>query len=157
MGLLSTTHVSKVVDNSVHYPDTINVHEHKAPTDASIKLLAEMQQKTLDSIIAKISVEDNIVSGEVVVLQKGVATQLDYHKVIVKFKINGEEFVIEAEIRDRDLEDPKSGFKFTNQVQEMGKQIIIWYCLKMFAPVAYKQLTGEDMPKFVLSAHLKTL
>lgn len=48
---------------SVRYPDTIK--EVKAPTDESIRLLNEMQQKTLENIVAKISVKDNLIEGEV--------------------------------------------------------------------------------------------
>ena len=44
---------------SVNFPDTIKVHEHKAPTDESVELLQEMEQKALENIIAKVSGCDN--------------------------------------------------------------------------------------------------
>lgn len=47
------------VDSSTHYPDTINHHEHKAPTDQSVKLLTEMQEKAIDNLVCNIRTADN--------------------------------------------------------------------------------------------------
>ena len=43
------------IDRSVRFPSTIDIHEHKAPTDESVVLLAEMEKKAMESIVAKIS------------------------------------------------------------------------------------------------------
>lgn len=42
--MFNTTHNHVHEDHSVRFPDTINVHEHKAPTDESIKMLHEMEE-----------------------------------------------------------------------------------------------------------------
>lgn len=42
------------VDRSTNYPSTINVYEHRAPTDESIRLLNEMEEKALDNVVLKI-------------------------------------------------------------------------------------------------------
>lgn len=42
-------------NNSVRFPDNINVHEHRAPTDKSVDLLNEMEDKALDNVVLKIS------------------------------------------------------------------------------------------------------
>ena len=55
------------IDDStnIRYPDKIEVKEQKAPTDDSIRLLNEFQEKTLNNIISKIKVDNNIVKGEI--------------------------------------------------------------------------------------------
>jgi len=60
MGLLSSSYHSHSHDNSTHIksPDTVKVHEHKAPTDESIKLMEEAHNKAIENIIAKVKVED---------------------------------------------------------------------------------------------------
>lgn len=43
------------IDNGIRFPGTIEVTEKRAPTDESIKLLNEMQEKAVDNILCKIS------------------------------------------------------------------------------------------------------
>jgi hypothetical protein len=50
------------IDNSVRGPSRIDVHEHKAPTDASIKLYDEIKEKAYNSIIESFKLENNVVS-----------------------------------------------------------------------------------------------
>lgn len=52
--MFNTTHNHILEDHSVRLPDTINVHEHKAPTDESIKMLREMEEKARESVVAHI-------------------------------------------------------------------------------------------------------
>ena len=47
--------IKNVHDNRTILPDTINIHEHRAPTDESIKILHEMEQKARESIIAQVA------------------------------------------------------------------------------------------------------
>ena len=44
---------------SINFPKEININEKKAPTDQSVELLQEMEQKALESIIAKVSCCEN--------------------------------------------------------------------------------------------------
>ena len=44
------------------YPQTVTVHEHRAATDESIRLLAEMQEKARRSLIESADVKDNQLS-----------------------------------------------------------------------------------------------
>ena len=47
------------------YPQTI--HEHRAPTDESIRLLKEMEDKVKDNFVTSIIVEENIVNGAITI------------------------------------------------------------------------------------------
>lgn len=148
MGLFSTSHFHSS-DNSTHirYPDTVNVHEHKAPTDESIRLMEEMHDKALKNIIAKVKVDDNLVKGECFLLnQPWNDNEL---KMIFKFKINGTEFNIEREFsrRDLDLNDRRVVDNLFEELQDNGKALMVWYTLKMFAASAYEQMTGREFPK----------
>lgn len=44
---------------------TREVHEHKAPTDESVKLLREMEAKAREQVIASISLDNNKLTGVV--------------------------------------------------------------------------------------------
>lgn len=46
-------------------PSRVDVHEHRAPTDESIKLLNEMQEKILKNIVAQFKVDNNDYSYEI--------------------------------------------------------------------------------------------
>src|SRR5690606_19674441 len=80
MGLFKTVHQ--------HYktlPDNIQIKEVKAPTDESVRLLKEMQDKTLESIIEILPVVNNDITFIIAPMQD----PLNMGKWIVKVTING--------------------------------------------------------------------
>ena len=50
-----------------HSPREINVHEHRASTDQSVKLLKEMEEKALDKIVESFVLKDNTLQTEIAV------------------------------------------------------------------------------------------
>ena len=74
----------------VPYAKTVNVTEKKAPTDESIKIYKEMQGKAFSSISEVIEVKNNIVQGKIIRFIRDWAS--DKEKILVIFKINGQEF-----------------------------------------------------------------
>lgn len=54
------------IDASAKYPSRIDVHEHRAPTDASLALLQEMQEKALKSIIQSYPITAAGVHGSII-------------------------------------------------------------------------------------------
>lgn len=70
-------------------PSRVDVHEHKAPTDESLKLLKEMEEKVLKSVIDRFRTPDNFV-GEVTVLRT-----LYGDGAIVHFSLNGKKYQVE--------------------------------------------------------------
>jgi hypothetical protein len=88
-------------DRIVHAPTTVtgprelkvNVKEERAPTDDSVRLLSEMQEKARKDIVAAIAVESNIMKG--VVLSFGPDfNECGRTKFYLKFDLNGREHVI---------------------------------------------------------------
>jgi hypothetical protein len=77
-------------------PSSIDITINRAPTDKSVELLKEMQEKTIKSIVAELRVQDNIFNGIMTVFD------LDYvrmqYVVYYKFKINGKDFEIKETI-----------------------------------------------------------
>lgn len=75
------------------YPQTVTKHEHRAPTDESVKLLREMEDKALKSIIHHFRVESNFINGTVTIFE------FDHIQQDVlcctKFTLNGQEIIIQ--------------------------------------------------------------
>lgn len=139
-------------DNSTHinYPDTVKVHEYKAPTDESIRLMQEVHDNAVQNIIAKVKVEDNLVNGECFCIEQ--PWNLYDVKMVFKFKINGKEFVIEKEISRRDigLEDNYIIERVNQNLQQHAASVMLWYAIKVFTAVAYEQIAGHKYPDFFL-------
>lgn len=80
------------------YPQTINktVHEHRAPTDDSVKLLREMESASKESIIGSVLVEDNTLNGLVVIfnMEPAIFARVAY----IRFTFNGKEHVVKKEL-----------------------------------------------------------
>lgn len=76
------------IDKSVNFPSTIEItkHEHRAPTDASVRLLREMEEKAREQVALSM-VTNNAVSACAVYFRD--VTQ----DAVVAFKLNGQEYV----------------------------------------------------------------
>lgn len=82
-----------IIRQGPSYPQNVNITEHRAPTDESVKLLNEMQEKAKRNLIDSIVIDNNVVNGVIYVME-----DLRYSKqfeVVFKFNINGRDFVIE--------------------------------------------------------------
>lgn len=97
MGLFKTTNHFNHTTVAAAYPQTI--HEHKAPTDESVKLLREMEEAARKSVLDVYRFEDNLLSG-IVVLMKA-RTGADDRTIYVRFTLNGQlvEFQEKLDIR----------------------------------------------------------
>ena len=65
---------------------TKTVHEHRAPTDESIKIYKEMVDKAEKSILDVFVISDNILNGSIAVLRNAETMGID---VIYRFILNG--------------------------------------------------------------------
>lgn len=151
MGLLTTQHFhTHKTDNSTHYPEAI--HEHKAPTDESVRLLNEMQDKAIQNLIAKVEVKDNLVEGVAWAMGNNHSTMDFDVQLFFKFKINGQEFVVEKKIRRSELYS--SAIEINNiemKLRDHAKSVMLWYALKSFVAVAYEQITNQKVPEYLLT------
>jgi len=86
--------------NAPAYPQTINktIHEHRAPTDDSVKLLREMEDASKESIVGMCKIEDNTLNGVIVIFERmpGFMNRLAY----IRFTFNGKEHVIKEQLDD---------------------------------------------------------
>lgn len=89
------------ITKSQPYDKTVTIHEHRAPTDDSIKLLNEFQDKALQNLIKTVPIKNNIIDGIVFLFESNVASYS--RKFIFRFKINGIEYQIEDEYEIGDL------------------------------------------------------
>lgn len=96
MGLLSTTYVnrSRTVHSGPNYPQT--VHEHKAPTDESVRLLREMESNALENILNTVTLDNNVVKAKFVFYQK---VNIDFNvNVRIMFELNNTVYKIDKVI-----------------------------------------------------------
>lgn len=130
----------------IHFPDTIK--EVKAPTDESIRLLNEMQQKTVDNIMAKVEVKDNLLTGKCYLINLAAMGYRDQFKMIFKFSINGQEFDLEQIIERQDL--PWSDINdLERELGDYLKAVMLWWCLRKFSAICYEQITNSPAPKYL--------
>lgn len=151
MGLLSTNHYHSIDSRtSINYPDTVHVHEHKAPTDESIRLMEEFHEKAVKNIIAKVKVEDNLVNGECFLVEQ--PCNLKDVKLYFKFKINGKEFTLEKELSRYEigLEEGKEIHNVLVNLENNAKAIMLWYALRMFQSIMYENIVGHKFPEYLL-------
>ena len=79
----------------VPYEKTVNIN--RAPTDQSVKLLKEFEEKAVENIIDKIHVNDNNING--LVLVKQIQLNPFNHKFYWKFTLNGKEYRGDVELQ----------------------------------------------------------
>ena len=97
MGLFSThtsSHSHTHSERLVPYEKT--VHEHRAVTDASVKLLHEFQEKAVENILHAFKLKDNIIEADGFFIQ---ASHMDYNiEFHCKFKLNSNEYYVKEKI-----------------------------------------------------------
>ena len=76
----------------------INVTENRAPTDDSISLLREMEEKARKSVVASYTVEDNVLSGAILVLNQSPMD--NGFQVYFSFTLNGKEYQSNIKLRN---------------------------------------------------------
>ena len=79
----------------IPYEKTVNIN--RAPTDESVKLLKEFEEKAVENIIDKIHVNDNSING--LILVKQVQLNPFNHKFYWKFTLNGKEYRGDVELQ----------------------------------------------------------
>jgi DNA-binding FadR family transcriptional regulator len=78
----------------------MNINEHKAPTDESIRLLNEFQEKAKHNIIYQQAVTSNNFTFHVTIFRHHFNETLD---VWVKFNINGSDYELRFPFNLRDV------------------------------------------------------
>ena len=91
----------------VPYEKSVTINEYKAPTDESLKLLKEYEDKAKLNLINKIEAKDNILGSPIFYFQNDISSDLMF---VGKFKLNGKEIKFNGNIDRFELEQSKFGF-----------------------------------------------
>ena len=90
------TYVQRVSGTS--FPSRIDVHEHKAPTSESARLLSELEREAEKRLMSLTKLDDNVFNVTWYVFDSPMTLSL---KAVGKFLINGQEHKIEIDIPTR--------------------------------------------------------
>jgi len=71
------------------YPQ--NIHEHRAPTDDSLRLLRDIEQDANRRVLAAFSFKNNAVMGSVIRFMDHCENE---EKIVCSFKINGKSHIV---------------------------------------------------------------
>lgn len=118
MGLLfSTTHYHST-RVSGGGPSHVTVTENKAPTDESIRLLNEFEEKARKNIIAKVNVVDNTINAVSIMYTDNSCTASREGDIYLKFSVNGKEYNIHTKY---DLYGADGNYKHSQELQSYLK------------------------------------
>ena len=119
---------NKTYVNNVESPSNITAHHHRAPTDESIRLANEYQEKALNNIIDRIKVDTNLVKGEIILYNDRFSFN---QQAILKFNINGKDFILKEEFD-------------TSYALRNGKILAVRKLIKAFSETIVEQLIVES-------------
>ena len=88
----STTQVDK----------SVQVEERRAPTDQSVALLREMEEKAREQVLALVPINNNVLSGVVVHRWRDWAKSGS--EIAVRFNLNGRDYTVQATFDDADFD-----------------------------------------------------
>lgn len=125
MGILNTTHIHQTKTEHIPYTKKVEINEYKAPTEESVKLLNEMQQKARKNIINTIVINDNLLNAVMVFYTEDIASgNVIYH---IRFRLNGKDHLIESHITRSELGNDSTsiyGILFQRLSQAITKELI---------------------------------
>ena len=125
--MLNTIHIHK----TEHVPYEKTIIEQRAPTDESIKIFDDLQQRAVNRVVKSFDVKDNILNAVVVYFVHSF--HVDKLEFICKFSFNGVEHQFKGEINTYELINSKYG---SNAVAvELGKRACF-----MFADNVMKEI-----------------
>ena len=108
-----------------HTSANVRIDEHRAPTDESIKILADMQKQAQESLVDAYILEDNEVNGSVFMFRDPMTSEYRMH---VQFRINGKKYKFEERFRSYD----KNVFNVKEQIYKYMSDAIYVELIKGF-------------------------
>jgi hypothetical protein len=116
--------------------ENVVVNEHRAPTDESLRLLNEMQEKAMKNIVDRVILQDNVVNG-ISVLFEGTFDRVQY----VKFNLNGRTITTEFRFSRMDALKAQNSGKDPEQV--IGELL----CLEITKAVMEEMRNSKNLDK----------
>lgn len=143
MGLFSTTHIHQGRTERVPYCREVNITEKKAPTDESVRLLNDMQEKAQRNIVATIKIDENHLNAVAIYYQDDrIHNRIIYH---IRFGLNGKEYTVEDYI---------DKFEWSKAISKsymgLGHEAIFTALHKKFSEVIANELMKQS-PDFLQS------
>lgn len=125
MGLFNTTHIHNGKTELVPYCQKIEVNEKRAPTDESVRLLNEMQEKAKKNIISIIEIKENWIQAICIYYtDEAINNRLNFQ---MKFILNNNEYFIESHINKHDWNNEYQGYL------GLGSEIVYKKLIKRFS------------------------
>lgn len=92
------TYITKrVTEDHYHRHD---IHEHRAPTDESVKLLNEMMEKAKSNLISTFSTSNNTLQATWAVYEDMTTNSVHY---LLKCVINGKEHLVNIDVKEFEI------------------------------------------------------
>lgn len=101
MGLFGTTVINREETKYVPYDKNVTINERRAPTDDSVRLLKEIQDKAVENIISSFVIKSNHLNAACLFFEMDYCMGFSY-KMCAKFEINGKEHVVEMTVERMD-------------------------------------------------------
>lgn len=112
------------------YPSEIKatIHEHRAPTEKSIELLNDFEEKAKSRIIEQIHVKNSVIDAVAIYFINNFNDPYtrDYH---LKFNINGKEYIIKSNVHDVSI------FNLNETLHEAVAKSIAMELMKQLLPI----------------------
>lgn len=87
---------------SINFPSSIEITEKKAPTDESVEILRDMEEKALKNVIAKVSGCDNNVIIWEAYFSKVISLSFEMMGILtLRMRINGKVYVRNVKVRKK--------------------------------------------------------
>ena len=87
---------------SINFPSSIEITEKKAPTDESVEILRDMEEKALNNVIAKVSGCDNNVIIWEAYFSKVASLPFEMMGILsLRMRINGKVYTRSVKVREK--------------------------------------------------------
>lgn len=132
------------VDNRTIFPNTIEVIEKRAPTDDSVRLLNEMQDKAVSNIICKISNDRNNTFKWEAYFMNIASLDLDQAGfLLLKLVVNGKKYEKKIKVKNNFIHRLASGDKGYFDVDSEVRRFLFFQISFMVGEILL-----EDTDKF---------
>jgi PAB1-binding protein PBP1 len=140
MGLFSThthSHSSSHTTELVPYEKT--VHEYRAPTDESVKLLNEFKEKATENILSSFKLKDNIMEVNGFFIRRdAVSWTID---IYCRFKLNGKEFNLKESF---DAQEFRKDIDYNYNVESYKNAVLRLVYTKVSEIIALELIRSSD-------------
>ena len=120
----------------------VEVTENRAPTDESIKLLREMEEKIKQDIIKSVYVKNNVVEGVVFAYKPPI--DLTTVRLTIRFKLNEIEYNVDTEMERKPLHLDSYG-------HDLAKEMVVELYNQVAKKIAFElvKFGHKDDPEMV--------